>query len=397
MITNEKLLKIAKEFGTPCYVYNLDKVREQARKFKDAIKIENKKLLYAVKIQYNPAIVKVMKEEGYGIDAVSLEEIQYALKLGFNPKDILYTGNNMTDEEMKAAHDAGVTLNIGAISRLEKFGQYAPGSEVFFRINPDVKAITHEHWVTGGELSKFGTSYKQIPEILETAKKYDLKIVGIHEHIGSSILKWEDMIAAMEVLLKEADKFPDLKYVNFGGGIGIKYKPDDRNIDIEEFGKQATEMFEKYAKKDITFMMEPGRYFVADAGHLLVEVNTLKTSPEGRTFAGVNSGYHHLIRPMTYGSYHPISNISNPNADLKKYDIAGNICESGDIFARDRMITEIREYDILDIEKSGASGFAMANNYHLRPLPPEIAIDEEDVIVTRERQTLEDLLKPYGL
>lgn len=397
LIGNIPVLDLVKQFGTPLYVYDLAEVRRRAIKFRDSIKIENKKLLYAVKIQYNPEILKVMKEEGYGIDAVSLEEIQYALKLGFAPGDILYTGCNMTDFEMETAHNLGIMLNIGAISRLEKYGKFAPGSEVFVRINPNVEAITHEHWVTGGPLSKFGTSYQQIPQLLEVAKKYDLKIVGIHEHIGTSILKSEQLLKSVEVLLQEADKFPDLKYVNFGGGVGIKYKPEDVEIDVDKFNTQVVEIFKKYADKNITFMMEPGRYFVADAGNLLVEVNTLKTTPEGRTFAGLNSGYHHLIRPMTYGSYHPIRNISNPSGPEKKYDIAGNICESGDLFARDRMINEIREYDILDIEKAGSSGFAMANNYHLRPLPPEIAINGDKVIVTRERQKLEDLLKPYNL
>lgn len=395
-----KAIDIIKKFGTPLYTYDLQKVREQAQKLRDSITWPNKKFLYAVKIQYNPQIVEAIKTEGYGIDAVSLEEIKYALRLGFDPKDILYTGNNITDQEMQECHKLGVMLNIGALSRLEKYGQEFPGSEVFVRINPQVEAITHEHWITAGPLSKFGTSYAQIPEILETAKKYDLKIVGIHEHIGTSIMHSHQLLQAIDVLLQEAHKFPNLKYINFGGGIGLPYKPDEKEIDINEFGQKCSEKFSKFCEKygrEITLMMEPGRYIVGDSGTLIAEVNTLKTTPEGRTFAGVNTGYHHLIRPMTYGSYHPITNISNPNGELKKYDVAGNICESGDLFARDRMIQEISEYDFIGIQIAGSSGFAMANNYHLRPLPPEIVIDGEKIIESRKRQKLEELLAPYGL
>lgn len=394
------ILDLVKKYGTPLYAYDLEKVREQARKLRDSIKWPNKKLLYAVKIQYNPQITQAIKEEGYGIDAVSLEEIKYAIKLGFKPEDILYTGNNITDDEMREAHNLGVTLNIGALSRLEKFGKEFPGSEVFVRINPQVEAITHEHWITAGPLSKFGTSYAQIAELLETAKKYDLKIVGIHEHIGTSVMHSNQLIQAMEVLLNVADQFPDLKYINFGGGIGLPYKPTDKEIDIDDFGQKCSDLFKNFCEKygrDLTLMLEPGRYIVGDSGNLIAEVNTLKTTPEGRTFAGLNTGYHHLIRPMTYGSYHPITNISNPNGPLKTYDIAGNICESGDLFARDREIQEIREYDFLAIQMAGSSGFAMANNYHLRPLPPEIIVDGNQIIESRPRQTLDQLLKPYGL
>lgn len=393
-------IELCQKYGTPLYVYDLKVAHRQAKKLMNAIPLKNKKLLYAVKINYNPEIVKTMKEEGYGIDAVSLEEILYSLQLGFEPEDILYTGNNITDEEMRKAAELGVMLNIGALSRLEKFGKEFPGSRVCVRINPDIEADTHEHWVTAGPLSKFGTSYAQVDQILEVAKKYDLKIVGIHEHIGTSVMQVWQLLKAMEVLIEVAPSFPDLEFLNFGGGIGLAYKPDEEDIDIDDFGKQAAEMFEKFCSeygRDLTFMMEPGRYLVGDSGTLYAEVNTLKETPEGRVFAGLNTGYHHLIRPMTYGSYHPIVNISNPEGPIKKYDVAGNICESGDLFARDREIAEIREKDILAIEMTGASGFCMANHYHLRPLPPEIVLDGEKIIVSRERETLEDVLKAYNL
>lgn len=391
---------LAEEHGTPLYVYNLEVVRRQAKRLQSALPIPNKKILYAIKINYNPQVVKAIKECGYGIDAVSLEEIEYALKLGFKPEDILYTGNNITDFEMRRATELGVMLNIGATSRLEKFGKEFPGSRVCVRINPNIEADTHEHWVTAGPLSKFGTSYAQVEEILEIAQRYDLKIVGVHEHIGTSVMKVWQLLKAMEVLIEVAPQFPDLEFLNFGGGIGIAYKPDDIEIDIEDFGAKAAEMFNNFCEsygKDITFMMEPGRYIVADSGTLLAEVNTLKVSPDGRTFAGLNTGYHHLIRPMTYGSYHPIKNASQPGREEKKYDVAGNICESGDLYARDRMISEIDEYDILAIEKTGASGFCMANHYHLRPLPPEIIVDGENVTVSRPRESLEDVIKLYQL
>ncbi|MDZ4209814.1 MAG: diaminopimelate decarboxylase, partial [Candidatus Curtissbacteria bacterium] len=197
-----------------------------------------------------------------------------------------------------------------------------------------------------------------------------------------------------------APHFPNLEFLNFGGGIGIPYKPDDTAIDVEEFGEKANELFSNFCKsygRNLTLMMEPGRYVCGEAGILVAEVNTLKKTPQGRVFAGLNTGYHHLVRPLTYGSYHPIINVSNSSGEQKKYDIAGNICESGDLFARDRMINEIREGDLLAITHAGASGFCMANHYHLRPLPPEIVIDGDKKIVSREREKFEDIIAPYNL
>lgn len=399
-MTNTQLLNLAQKFGTPLYVYDLESVRHQAQKLMNAIPLPHKKVLYAIKINYNPDIVKEIQKHGYGIDAVSLEEIIYSLKLGFKPEEILYTGNNITDEEMRAAAKLGIMLNIGALSRLEKYGKEFPGTKVCVRINPNIEADTHEHWVTAGPLSKFGISYAQTPEILKVSQKYDLKIVGLHEHIGTSVMKVWQLLKAMEVLIEVAPQFPNLEFLNFGGGIGLPYKPDEKEIDIDDFGQKAAEMFTEFCRnygRDLTFMMEPGRYIVGLSGTLLAEVNTLKETPKGRVFAGLNTGYHHLIRPMTYGSYHPIKNISNPDGQTKKYDIAGNICESGDLFARDRMVSEIHESDILAIEMTGASGFCMANHYHLRPLPPEIIVDGDKIKVSRPRETLEDIIKPYNL
>lgn len=392
--------ELCEKYGTPLYVYDLQSVREQAAKFRDAIKCSHKRLLYAIKINFNPQVVLETKAQGYGIDAVSLEEILYALKLGFEPEEILYTGNNITDEEMRRAHELGVMLNVGALSRLEKYGREFPGSRVCVRINPKVVAETHAHWITGGPLAKFGINYDECEEAREIAAKYDLKIVGVHEHVGTSILDPQNMLDAMDMLLAVAGGFPDLEFINFGGGIGLAYKPEDKEIDIEDFGRAASEKFEKFCErygKQLTFMMEPGRYLVGHSGHLFAEVNTLKTRHEGRTFAGLNTGYHHLIRPMTYGSYHPIRNVSNPEGEMRKYDVAGNICESGDLFARDRMIEEIREGDLLCVEMAGASGFVMANHYHLRPLPPEIVVDGGRIVVSRERESLEDIIKAYNL
>ena len=399
-IGEHKILDLCRQYGTPLYVYDLQSVREQAIKLREAIKWPKKKLLYAVKINFNPQVVLETKAQGYGIDAVSLEEILYAVKLGFGAEEILYTGNNITDEEMREAHQLGVILNVGALSRLEKYGKKFPGSRVCVRINPKVVAETHEHWITGGPLAKFGINYDEVEEGRAIAKKYDLKIVGLHEHVGTSVMKPEQLLAAMDMLLAVASDFGDLEFINFGGGIGLAYKPEEKEIDIEAFGTAASEKFANFCQsygRELTMMMEPGRYIVGHSGHLLAEVNTIKTRSDGRTFVGLNTGYHHLVRPMTYGSYHPIVNVTNPDGERRKYDVAGNICESGDLFARERMISEVREYDILDIQMSGASGFVMANHYHLRPLPPEIVVDGDRVIVSRGRESFEEIIRPYGL
>lgn len=391
------LLKAAEDFGTPTYVYSERIVREQCAKLRRHLEGIPTRLLYAMKANDNPAILRIMLEEGLGIDAVSPGELHLARAIGFPPDRILFSANNMTDVEMHEAHSEGVLLNIGELSRLEKFGVFAPGSAVCIRVNPQVGGGHHEHVITAGEQSKFGVPVEEIGRVKEIARRHDLEIRGLHQHIGSGILNTEILWKAMQVLLDAAESFPDVRFLNFGGGLGIAYRPDERELDLENFRAGIVDPLQEFMNRhpsdELTFWFEPGRFLTAQAGVLLARVNTLKSN-RSRCFAGTDSGMGHLVRPAIYGAYHEIANLSNPEGALRTYDVTGNICEAGDVFARGRPVQEIREDDVLAILDAGAYGMAMASEYNLRPLPAEVLMtDAGEVKLIRRRGTVRELVE----
>ncbi|MBL7979008.1 MAG: diaminopimelate decarboxylase [Bacteroidetes Order II. Incertae sedis bacterium] len=384
------LRQIASTHGTPTYVYFEETIRDRCRKLKDKVSLLPHKLLYAMKANYNPAILKIICEEGIGIDAVSIGELELAKRVGFAPQDVLYSANSITDEEMHTAASYGSLFNIGELYRLTRFGEAYPGADVCIRLNPRVGAGHHEYVVTAGEKSKFGIPMEHLPQALEIAAKYGLKIIGIHQHIGSGILDIADLWSAVEVLLEAAPNFPDLTFINFGGGLGIPYRIGEASFDYDGFQQVLIPRIKEWSEtlpQQLAFWFEPGRYFVAESGILLTEVTMLKQNGIGsRTFAGTNSGQNHLIRPMFYNAYHEIFNLSNPTGILYNYDVTGNICESGDRFAKDRPIQEIRVNDILAILDAGAYGYAMSSLYNLRPFPEEVLVRKTgEVEVVRKR------------
>ncbi len=391
---NAALLRAAESFGTPTYVYSERVLRRQCESLRRHMSGIPFRLLYAMKANSCPAVLRILLDEGLGIDAVSPGELHLALRVGFPPERILFSANNMTDAEMKDAASLRVLLNIGELSRLEKFGRYAPGSAVCVRLNPQVGAGHHEHVITAGERSKFGIPVEQIDAIHDVVRCHDLHIVGLHQHIGSGIMSAETLWKAMTVLLEAADSFAKIRFLNFGGGLGIAYSPDDRPINLNDFGERIVEPLQAFSDRHpsegLSFWFEPGRFLTAEAGVLLVGVNTLKTN-RGRVFAGTDSGMNHLVRPAIYGAYHAIYNLSNPEGRPAEYDVAGNICESGDVFARTRQVQEIREGDVLAILDAGAYAMAMASEYNFRPLPAEalLTADGEFQLVRRRRTHLE--------
>jgi len=401
MIDLEVFERIARKFGTPVYVYKEKVIKRQVRSLSRSIEYEPREILYAVKANSNPHILKILREEGVGIDAVSPGEITLALRTGFQPWDIFFTGNNITDEEMVFAAEKGVLLNIDSLSCLEKLGKKYPGRKVCVRINPDVGAGHHDHCITGGPKSKFGIWYSEVKEINRIAKNYQLEIVGIHQHIGSQILEVEKFLIAMEVLLRVAPNFPNLRFIDFGGGLGVPYRPEENPLDIEELGRRMSEKFENFCRKYgrvLNLIIEPGRYLVAEAGYLLTRVNTVKRNPDGRVFVGVDSGFNHLIRPAMYGSYHPIFNISNLDGEKEKVDVVGNVCESGDKFAEGREVNRVREGDLILIGIVGAYGYSMSSDYNLRPRPAEVLVKANGSLqLIRERETIEKIIGTGGV
>jgi diaminopimelate decarboxylase len=391
------VLDLCKEFGTPLYVYDLSVIREKIELLKKFISSCNPqtRFLYSVKANYNLYLTKFLIEQGFGIDAVTIEEAKLALYCGCKAENIIYTECNMSDSEMDEAQKLGILINIGSLSRLEKFGAKYPGKHVCVRFNPNIGAASHATNITGGPESKFGIQFEFLDKILEIVKKYDLRLVGIHEHLGSGWLKIKEPLIAVEFLLMLAQKIPDLEFLDFGGGFGVPYKSNRSSLDLESLGKEIERkliVFKKKYDKEVKLIFEPGRFLVAESGHLLTQVTTLKTSTSQIVYAGTDSGMNQLVRVAMYGSYHHMINVSNPSGVGKSYHICGNVCESADFFAKRRRISEIREGDILSIEVAGAYGMSMASNYQFRSLPAEVVIDGNKVIQVRKRQSFEDLI-----
>jgi len=387
---------LAEQYGTPLYVYDGDWMLTRYRELYDFITWPNLRVLYAMKANYNPSLLRVLQEDGAYLDTVSPAEVEMALKLGYSPDRLLYTANSITDAEMAEVQAKGVLFNIGSLSRLEKYGKAFPGTEVCLRVNPDVVAGAHAKIQTGGDLTKFGILLQDVPTVLALVKQYNLTVVGLHEHTGSGIAETEKVFQSMRNVLAIAtpDAFPDLRFVDFGGGFKVPYSPDENRIDYASFGAQIGAIFADFCKaygRDLDLYFEPGKYVVAECGYMIVEVNTLKDN-KGRLIAGTNSGFGHLIRPMIYDAYHHIVNLSNPDGALKTYDVCGNICETGDRFAADRELPEIREGDLLAILNAGAYCYAMGSVYNLRPLPTEIMVHDGVATLSRRGLTNEELV-----
>ncbi len=395
-IGNFTAKELIEKFGSPLYVYDENTIRERYRELNESISIiKNTKIHYACKANSNVEIIKILKEEGAGVDVVAPGEIYSALLAGCKKEDILFTGNNMSNWELDYAVSQGVLLNVGDLSALERFGQKYPNSDVCIRINPDVGGGHHEHVITGGPESKFGIYFTDIKLAIEVAEKHNLKIKGIHQHIGSNILEESTFLKAIDVLLKVAKEFPYLEFIDFGGGLGIPYKPTDKKLNLKELNQKVAEHFKTFCEeygKEVQFCLEPGRFLVGESGYLLTTVNTIKFNP-GYKYVGTDSGFNHLVRPTMYGSYHEIVNTSNYNGETEKVTVCGNICESGDIFARDRDISKINEGDVLAILNSGAYGYSMASNYNTRPLPAEVLVNGDQVKIIRRRENFEELLR----
>lgn len=394
---------IAEKYGTPLYVIDEQKVRNNYQKLYNAFSEKYSKLhmCYAAKANTSLAVLRILEEEGSYIDAVSPGEIYTALLAGFTPERIVFTGNNVTNEELEYAHKAGVMINLDSISALERLSKIegTEGKEISIRVNPMVEAGHHEHCITGGPKSKFGIREDEAVEVYQKAIDLGFKPVGMHSHIGSEILESEPFMLAVETMINIAGKVHtdvgvDFKFLDFGGGFGIPYEPSEEPLDLEKFTTDIINLFtEKLDEYDMgrpEMYVEPGRFIVGNAEVLLTRVNTIKESY--RKFAGVDCGFGTLLRPTMYGSYHHIVVANNMNAaDTQQIDIAGDLCESGDLFARDRPMPELKEGDLLAILNAGAYAFSMASQYNSRPRPAEVMVNKEQVDVIRRRENFSDL------
>ncbi|XCI74972.1 MAG: diaminopimelate decarboxylase [Flavobacteriales bacterium] len=389
------LAQLADKYGTPLYVYDAGKMIAQYKAMEKAFNnVENLKINYACKANTNLNILKLFQKLGSGLDTVSVQEVEIGLRAGFAPRDILYTPNGVSLAEIKKAVDLKVRINIDNLSILEQLGQDHSAHPVGIRINPHIMAGGNVKISVGHIDSKFGISYYQLPHIKRIVENTGLKIEGIHMHTGSDILDIKVFLQGAEILLKVAGSFPDLDYVNFGSGFKVPYKEEDVQTDVDLLGQALTERFHAFCKaygKSLCLMFEPGKFLVSKAGCFLASVNVIKHTTS-TVFAGVDSGFNHLIRPMFYNAYHQINNISNPTGRMRFYTVVGYICES-DTFGLNRKISEIREGDILCFKNAGAYCFSMASNYNSRYRPAEVMIYKAKDHLIRKQETLQDLLR----
>ncbi len=388
------LLEIVEQYKAPLYIYDSEVIKDNYERFVNAFDVPNIKVNYACKALSNISILKLFNKWGSGLDCVSIQEIKLGLKAGFAPEDILFTPNNISEEEYDDAVALGVGINVDNLEMLEYFGATYPDVPVCVRINPHMMAGGNRKISVGHIGSKFGISIHQVPLLQRIVSSFNMNINGIHVHTGSDILDSEIFIKAASLILEVVDKFNTVKFVDFGSGFKVAYKTGGLSTNIEEFGEEFSTNFNKFCKetnRDLMLKFEPGKYMVSNAGYFLVKTNVVKQTP-ATTFVGVDSGLNHLIRPMFYDAYHEIVNLSNPNGKKKIYSVVGYICET-DTFGADRQLSQVRKDDILMFKNAGAYCFSMASNYNSRYRPAEVLIYGGKAHLIRSRETQEDITK----
>ena len=394
-MNRETLLDLANKYGSPLYVYDTDKIEAQYKRLTNAFStVKHLKLNYAVKALSNINILQFFKNLGAGLDTVSIQEVHLGLTTGIDPKKIIYTPNGVSLHEIEEVAKLGVQINIDNLSILELFGQKHPEIPVCIRINPHIMAGGNSKISVGHIDSKFGISIHQVPHIKRVVENTKMNINGIHMHTGSDILDIDTFLRATEILFDVAKQFENIDFIDFGSGFKVPYKEGDISTDIEQLGLQLSERFNEFCVeygKEITLMFEPGKFLVSEAGVFLTKVNVIKQTTS-TVFAGIDSGFNHLARPMMYDSYHHITNISNPQGRDRYYSVVGYICET-DTFASNRRISEISEEDILCFHNAGAYCFSMASNYNSRFLPAEVMLVNGKDFLIRKGETMNDILR----
>jgi len=402
---NTDPISLVNEFGSPLYVYNEAVLRERAREMKNLVPYKNFRVNYSAKANSNIALLQVINDEGLDVEGMSPGEITAELRAGFAPENILYISNNISQEEMKFVVDKGVMLSVDSLSQLEQYGMVNPGGRIAVRFNTGVGAGHHEKVITCGDDTKFGVNPEYIPELLAIVEKYDLKLVGINHHIGSLFMDATPYLDGAANLFDIAMNFKDLEFVDLGGGFGVPYKKQsgEARLDLEALGAKLNELINSFMArygKEIVVKVEPGRYISAESGVLLGKVRATKNNGDAK-YVGTDFGMNVLARPVIYDSHHDIEvyRAAGEACDVvEEVTVVGNICETGDILARNRVLPKIAVGDVLGILDAGAYGAVMSSNYNSRLRPAEVLIRENgQPVLIRERDNIEDLLKPYKM
>jgi diaminopimelate decarboxylase len=392
-LSNEQLIQIANKYSTPLYVYNADKIEAQYKKLTTAFQAHPTKFFYACKALTNINVLKFVNGLGCNVDCSSINEVKLALYAGFAPENILYTSNGISFEEIEEAQSLGAIINIDSLSNLEKFGKKFGGSyPLGIRLRPNIMAGGNLKIATGHDKSKFGIPVTQLEKIKDIVTRYQLLVTNLHIHTGSDIKDSDVFIKGIDVLFDIVSHFPQLQSIDLGGGFKVAYKDGDAYINVNELAPKVIEAFQRNVlTKNLEIWFEPGKFLVSECGYFITSVNMIKDT-EATTFAGVNSGFNHLIRPMFYDAFHHIQNLTNPNGTVKDYTVTGYICET-DTFAWSRSLPEIREGDLLVMHNAGAYCFEMSSNYNSRYKPAEVLVRNGVPKLIRKYDEFEDLLR----
>jgi diaminopimelate decarboxylase len=392
------IASIVEGIGTPVYIYSARAIREAYTAIDTAFAGFPHAIHYALKANSTLAIARLLRTLGSRADANSGGEIEVALTAGFAPGDIVFTGVGKTRAELECAIARGIgTINAESAGELDRIAAIARGlgrqARVALRVNPDIDARSHPNISTGLKTNKFGVALSEAPAIYRERRTLaGLTFVGVHVHIGSQITTAEPLQRAAAVLTDLAMQLRSegfaLEHVDLGGGLGIAYEGRPMITPAE----YAAAVLPELRRAGIPVVLEPGRAVVGHAGALVSRIVDVKRYPDGRQFAVLDAGMTELMRPSLYGSYHRIVPVAPPAGSTSRWDVVGPICESSDVFARDRELPEPAVDDLLAILDTGAYGAVMASNYNRRLLAPEVLVDEGQWTLIRRRQTIDDVL-----
>jgi len=399
-IGNISAEELAARFGTPLYVYDAAVIRRQMERVTRAFSGLPFRPFYAMKANGNLSILRMLRGGGFGCDCVSPGEIHIAMHAGFTPEQIWFTCSNVSDDDLRAIPDPRIVVNVNSMSEIDRCLGLDLPNPIALRVNPDIGAGHHADVITAGEGVKFGIDLAELDEARILIEDSGRKVVGLHHHIGSGVESPGPLLQAARRLLELAPSFGNLQWLNFGGGMSVPYRPGEVEFPIDQYGAELTQLAGAMLRaRDLTAILEPGRYLVAQSGTLLAR-STAKRVSIGVEWVGVDTGFNHLVRPSKYSAYHHILNASRGNSGTtEEVVVAGNLCESGDVFTRTdgsavtRSLDPVRVGDLLAFCDTGAYGFSMASHYNARLLPPEVLVDGDAVTLIRARQTFDDLVR----
>jgi diaminopimelate decarboxylase len=391
---------LAEQFGTPLYAYDAAVIRAQMARVKNAFAALPFQPFYAMKANGALAILRMVREGGFGCDCVSPGEIFIARRAGFTPEQIWFTCSNVSDDDLRAVGDPSIVINVNSVSEIDRILRLDLTNPIALRVNPDVGAGHHADVVTAGGGVKFGIDLAEIDDARMIVEDSGRRVVGLHAHIGSGVNELAPLLESARRLLELSGGFANLRFLNFGGGLSIPYRPGEREFPIDAYGHQLAAMADRpLRERGLTAILEPGRYVVAQSGTLIARV-TAKRISGGLTWIGCDTGFNHLVRPSKYGAYHHIVNASRQSEAKEEVVVAGNLCESGDVFTRNaaseietRTVDLTQPGDLIAFRDAGAYGFSMASHYNARLLPPEVMVDGDEITLIRERQTMDDLVR----